>query len=223
MYLSEKSVSEKMGRMAIVFGLHGLFAVGLISLGAGQIVKDIRQSTITVIKDDLNPTPQKDKKIIVDEKMEPIDPTVERPIFTDMPITKNSDPQISIDTGGKIDGNTVTGGEIAKGSDLPMPPRTPLIITAAMDKRFLSAFQPPYPQSALRAEVEGTVRLRIIIGIDGKVKSATVAKSSGTAALDEAAVAHALRKWRFTPASSDGTPIEDTREINVIFQLSTTG
>jgi hypothetical protein len=38
--------------------------------------------------------------------------------------------------------------------------------------------------------------------------------------LDAAAVDHALKHWRFTPALTDGIPIEATRTITVHFNLT---
>ena len=65
--------------------------------------------------------------------------------------------------------------------------------------RVVSAVQPKYPSSARSAGVEGVVGVKMLVNASGKVEEAFVVRSSGNAALDEAAVA-ALYKWRFSPA-----------------------
>jgi periplasmic protein TonB len=87
----------------------------------------------------------------------------------------------------------------------------------------MASFQPAYPPSARRADIEGTVFVRVRIGVDGKVITATIEKSSTHDILDSAAIQHALRKWRFKPATQDGKPIEGVRVISVVFQLKHEG
>ena len=65
--------------------------------------------------------------------------------------------------------------------------------------RVVSAVQPKYPSSARSAGVEGVVGVKMLVNASGKVENAFVVRSSGNAALDEAAVA-AVYKWRFSPA-----------------------
>ena len=65
--------------------------------------------------------------------------------------------------------------------------------------RVVSAVQPKYPSSARSAGVEGVVGVKMLVNATGKVENAYVVRSSGNAALDEAAVA-AVYKWRFSPA-----------------------
>ena len=65
--------------------------------------------------------------------------------------------------------------------------------------RVLSAAQPKYPSSARNAGIEGVVGVKMLVNANGKVEEASVVRSSGNAALDEAAVA-AVYKWRFSPA-----------------------
>jgi protein TonB len=44
-----------------------------------------------------------------------------------------------------------------------------------------------YPASARRLEQEGTVMLKVLVGVDGQVLESAVEKSSGFPSLDEAA------------------------------------
>ena len=59
--------------------------------------------------------------------------------------------------------------------------------------------QPPYPEVARLAGIEGQVVVEALVDVDGKIIEARILKSSGNQALDEAAV-RAARDARFTPA-----------------------
>uniref|UniRef100_A0A7C6EA94 Energy transducer TonB n=1 Tax=candidate division WOR-3 bacterium TaxID=2052148 RepID=A0A7C6EA94_UNCW3 len=59
--------------------------------------------------------------------------------------------------------------------------------------------QPPYPEVARLAGIEGQVVVEALVDVDGKIIDARVLKSSGNQALDEAAI-RAARDARFTPA-----------------------
>ncbi len=99
------------------------------------------------------------------------------------------------------------------------PPATGPSQIARFDPRYASTAQPPYPIQATRLEQEGVVIVHVRIGRDGRVLDASLAQSSGSAWLDKAALAHALAKWRFTPALKDGEAIESSRDISVRFEL----
>ena len=64
---------------------------------------------------------------------------------------------------------------------------------------------PTYPTWAEQAGIEGTVYVRTLVLKDGQVDSAFVEKSSGSKALDDAAL-KAAYKNRFKPGIRDGCP-----------------
>src|SRR5207244_12987743 len=57
---------------------------------------------------------------------------------------------------------------------------------------------PSYPAAAREQRVEGVVVLSILVGVDGRVVDVSVATSSGSRALDNAAFS-AVKKWTFVP------------------------
>ncbi len=113
-------------------------------------------------------------------------------------------------------GGTATGGDA-----VVEPVKPPLGITrsASIDPRYRTDFEAPYPPASRRMGEEGTVVVRVVVGIDGRVVSAVIARSSGFERLDAAALRQALAKWRFVPALSDGRPVVAEREIPVSFRL----
>ncbi|WP_306513162.1 energy transducer TonB [Phascolarctobacterium succinatutens] len=68
--------------------------------------------------------------------------------------------------------------------------------------RVASTAAPVYPQALRDAGIGGRVVVRGVIGIDGRVESAVVVRSSGNSTLDNNAIS-AFYKWRFSAAKND--------------------
>jgi periplasmic protein TonB len=66
-------------------------------------------------------------------------------------------------------------------------------------------------------DFSGQTLLTIIVGTDGKVKSAKVLRSSGNKQVDEK-VLKAVRDWQFSPAMKDGKPVAVM--VNVAMNLN---
>lgn len=76
-----------------------------------------------------------------------------------------------------------------------------------------------YPSQSQRLREEGIVRVRVLIGTDGRAKDAQIAQSSGSSRLDRAAMEGVLRNGRFSPTTRNGVPIEDWYVLPVNFKL----
>jgi TonB family protein len=74
--------------------------------------------------------------------------------------------------------------------------------------------EPEFSEEARKNKWQGTVILRVIIGVDGKTHDISVQRSLGMG-LDEKAI-EAARQWRFEPGEKDGkpVPVEVSMEIN---------
>ena len=68
--------------------------------------------------------------------------------------------------------------------------------------RIAATAAPVYPQALRDAGIGGRVVVRGVVGIDGRVESAEVVRSSGNNTLDNNALS-AFYKWRFSPAKND--------------------
>lgn len=77
---------------------------------------------------------------------------------------------------------------------------------------------PVYPEEARAAGLQGKVTLQLHIGVDGRVESLKVLKSSGANSLDEAALA-TVKRWRFEPARRNGRPLAMDVKTSVNFQI----
>lgn len=78
--------------------------------------------------------------------------------------------------------------------------------------------RPAYPESARKAQIEGTVLIHAIITTDGKLRSPIVLASPDDA-LSQAAL-DAITKWRCDPYRLNGKPTEVSTTVPVIFKLN---
>ncbi len=86
------------------------------------------------------------------------------------------------------------------------------------DADYLNNPGPVYPNMSRRLRETGTVELRVRVSIAGLPMDVTVAKSSGYARLDDAALS-AVRKWKFDPAQRGGAAVEDWVIVPLAFRL----
>ena len=150
----------------------------------------------------------------------PLDaPAVIAPESAIEPVAFGSD----IDLGGMPGlGSGVTGGmdlPDAREAPPPSPPRhsAPHRVGGQIQPpRALRSVPPVYPPIAQQARVEGAVRIDAVIGVDGRVREATVVDGSpllSGAALD------AVRQWTFTPTRLNGQPVAVVMTVTVVFSL----
>lgn len=106
----------------------------------------------------------------------------------------------------------------------PAPPPPPPPVVKAEPVRTAAVVssgnceKPEYPSASRRLEEEGTVFLRFLVGIDGKVIQSEVEKSSGYRRLDEAARA-GLSRCQFKPATVDGKPEQAWASMKYTWRL----
>ena len=95
----------------------------------------------------------------------------------------------------------------------------PVIVGARLNTRYAEQFQPAYPTGQLRLEREGEVSVRVLVGTNGRVKQIELIDSPHVD-FWTATRKQALSKWRFTPATKDGTPIESWMTLKVRFEIN---
>ncbi len=128
-------------------------------------------------------------------------------------------PTVPLDVIGAPPGDLVVPQPRVLPAPVPVPVPEPVRVAAEIDPRYRSSLQPPYPASEQRNEREGSVRLRVTIGTDGRVKAAEQLSATSDA-FWETTRAQALRHWRFRPATVDGQPVESQKVMTVTFRLS---
>ena len=197
--------------LMITAAVHVALGAALLSLGVVEIPLVVTQPMKLRPVADTTQTVDKVEPVVRDDR---IDPLVDAPVIDiaiDLPRPSDTAPR----GGSVVPDLPPDRGPIV----LPPTPAPPVLASARLDPRYAARFQPPYPPASERREEEGVVTVRVHVGTDGRVLSAELKASSGHRRLDEAAVEHARRAWRFVPAMRDGVAIESWREVPVRFEL----
>ena len=133
--------------------------------------------------------------------------TTQAPVATaSTPVISQTGSEQAIDNGPVDTGTTVDIAPIASGP-------------AAIQLQYRSAPAPVYPRMAMQRGITGTVLLQVLVGIDGRPIQVTVAQSSGSRELDDAARAQVLKRWSFQPATRDGQTVQAIGMVPIEFSL----
>lgn len=97
-------------------------------------------------------------------------------------------------------------------------PPAPAVRVAAVINAAQNCEKPAYPAASRRAEEEGTVHLKFLVGVDGRVVDSQVETSSGYKRLDDAARA-AMSRCLFKPATVDGRPEQSWASMKYNWRL----
>ncbi len=200
--------------LAVTLALHaGIAAVGLFAVTT-TIVRETPKPIITeAIPDPVTAKPVITPPVTRDPVIQPV---ITEPVWTEAPIVTIDGPRDS-PRGEPV---VVGGGDVAPITIDPIIADPGPTVPARFDPRHAGGLQPPYPTASRRIGEEGDVVVHVRIGRDGRVLAASLARSSGSARLDDAAVRHALANWRFSPALTDGAAVEAARDITVRFRLA---
>ena len=210
------------GNKGSPFGIGGAIAVHVLAIGVWLMIpQEMIDEVFTpppLITSHIplaDPPPPEPTKPTTTQRV-PTRPTEQRPTAVDpiVPLSQGD----SILTGGTGSGDSIDPGPaiILPPAD---PPREPVMVEAAIDPRALPAFQPDYPGAMIRQGMEGSVTVRVTINAQGRVTNiARIAASDESFWL--ATERHALRKWRFRPATRDGVAVATTKVLTVRFTLT---
>ena len=206
-------------RLAIIIGAHAVL-IAAVAAARMEVPLIMRPPTTTVVNID----PLKDPPPHPQTKSHPLP---QHPVV-------DPDPPSHPDTSTKISdavatwtdpGQTFTDPpplDLKVGTGTISPPPTPVRIGAEFDPRYADRLQPPYPDSQLREGMEGFVRIKVIIGPDGRVKAAEEVFATNEDFF-RAAQRQALSQWRFRPATVDGKPVESSMVLALKFELHDQG
>lgn len=203
--------------IALAIGIHLALAPALLSLGY-QAVKT-REASLTAVN--LSPPPPPAAATPPEPpQAEPLQTTVQplpvtiptplpRPVVAAIP---NALPQVQP--------AAVAASPVPVAAPAPAPATPPSTVTSdALATRMISGGPPSYPVESRRKKEQGTVKLMLILGIDGRVETIAVTGSSGFDRLDDAAL-KAVRRWRWAPTMRDGTPVKVRGFVEIPFVLT---
>lgn len=85
------------------------------------------------------------------------------------------------------------------------PAPAPALVLPSADADYLNNPPPAYPRQSKRMGEQGTVVLRVLIGLQGTAEKAEIRTSSGFVRLDQAAL-ETVQRWRYVPGKRNGSP-----------------
>ncbi len=221
-FLEQRRASP--GSLAVVIALHAA-AVTALMLSKSEFVKEvIKPITVRHIPDTPPPPPEPPQPKIEpqlprDSQVDLVPPkiVIQRPP-TQTPFERVPDIAPAFDPGPI--GEAVRD-PVPVPQPLPEPKPEPKPEPVRKEAQMLasSELQPPYPAAEQRAEIEGSVTVRVRSGTDGRVRSVEKVRGASEAFF-RATQQQALRHWRFKPATVDGQPVESVKVLTVHFQLT---
>jgi periplasmic protein TonB len=216
-YINQRSRPNKTTMTAAI----ALNSAIIVAVMLSPMVGTIRQEAGIMIGRNIpvdNPPPP-DRRVEKTSQAQKLDPVFKPETVFDI----KTDPKDQITTGTKETGETVIALN-GTSEDLhtlikPFDPPKPIFRAAVRDPRFAKSFQPDFPIGLLQREIEGSVRVKVLIGIDGRVRQVIILNATDPD-FAKATQRKALSSWRFTPAMRGGEPVEDWQELTVRFDIN---
>jgi periplasmic protein TonB len=215
-YVDQKMSQGRIWAIVVVALLHALFGYALVTGLAYKAVKQIQQDLKTF--DVLEEPPPPEEEPPPPQEVKQVQPP---PVVSPPPIVRTQTPPPPVTTVRDAPPSppiTYTAppappAPVAPPPPPPPPPAPPRVVQAASAKGSLQGLIRPddYPAAAQRNDEQGTVRVRLTVGTNGRVTDCTVVGSSGSRSLDDATCRILRSRASFTPArDNNGNPISDT-------------
>lgn len=215
LYDEKRSASRVVG-IAIVVLLHVAVIYALVTVLGRHPVKLVR--------------PPIQVKIIDEPQQAKVEPPPPPPLLRPPPLPNIPLPEVRIQQAVK---NNPPISPVVHDTPAPAPPppmvpapapvpapHQPIVVAAVIDPTNGCRGKPDYPEISRRLGEQGTVTLRFLIGVDGRVKQSQIVTSSGHPRLDEAARTGLGSLCRFKPGTVDGKPEETWAEIRYAWKLN---
>jgi protein TonB len=184
--------------------------VAALALQAGFVYAIVSGLAGTLI----DKLPQVLKVDVQQEKIQPKPPPPPPPQIDIPPPPTAPPPEINIQTEVAPQSITVTKPV----PNQPPPPVTHTAVTTPVSVGRAHSCGEKYPEVSMRLNEEGTTTVQLKVNTDGSVSDVTVTKSSGSERLDNAAIS-CVSRWRYSPATVDGQPVEKTWPAQVVWKL----
>jgi len=202
------SGSRRLTGFAIALGVHAVLFWALMSGLAKEIVQVVQAPLEVALLEEPAPI------VAPPEPPPPVQQVVKKP-----PPAKIPKPEVVRKPPPAPPERTIQQVEVAPPEPVKeVAPQPPQVTPPRAAPRHANT-QPPYPSAARRANEEGRVVLLLLVDEDGDVKDGKIQQSSGFPRLDKAALVHAKRRWRFTPAQKSGRPVAHWMPFAVDFRL----
>lgn len=207
--LSQGFQWKRSSAISATLALHALAALAVLAPPAyiaAQKAADPPVQAITVKREEPPPPPPPP---MLEVKHKPKAPVVQ-PVAPPRPEPVRADPVVAE--------QTPMSYPATPEPERPASPAEPAE-TAPSALGYRSMKNVPYPRVAVTQHMEGTVILRVLVGVDGVPQSIDIERSSGHSVLDRAAK-DAVMKWRFEPGTRNGQPFAAYGLVPIAFKLT---
>ncbi len=203
--------------LALILAGHAGLLFAVMTARGDLVVRPPFEPTEVTLVDPLEPPPPPPPP--ADPK--PVQPT-ESHVFvpeTPMPLPL-PDPVGPVDLGPPLATPGTGNGTVAvpDPAPLPTPVPTPRLSVAARSLTAPSDLVPPYPDDMRRIGKEAIVRLSLSIDQRGRVTEVRPL-SSADPSFVEAARKHIMKRWKYRPATEDGTAVASTVNVSIRFRM----
>jgi periplasmic protein TonB len=216
-YVNQKSIPNKTSMSAAIAINGSIILAVMLSPVVGHVLPKIDILTVYDVPEKKAPPP--DKPIEKEAEAQKLDnPFVPDPV-NDTKVRNDND----MTTGKKETDGTVIAlngnGEDFHTVIKPVDPPIPVFKPAVRDPRYAKSFQPDFPVGLLQREIEGSVKVRVLVGVDGRVRIIEILSATAPD-FAKATQRKALSSWRFSPATRDGVPVEEWQVLTVRFDIN---
>lgn len=121
---------------------------------------------------------------------------------------------------GIADGQQAPGASTQRAPETPWPPAGVFrVVQGITAPRIIKSARPNYPPEAMRAKVQGRVKLEMVVQADGTVGEVRIVSSldRNKFGVDDAAV-KAVKEMRFAPAMKDGVAVPVLLSTEMAFE-----
>lgn len=208
------------GSLALSGALVALAVAGILSAAPDVVKGIIKDGPIEIYQLPIPPEPQPLPKP-EPKRQASAKPDQSHPVQPEHPVVEVWTPPTgpNFAQGDPVRIDEPSGTSTGTGPGTAIDPAPPVVVAPTADPRYADDFQPLYPAEERRLGHEGVVKVRVLVGADGRVK-AIEPVSAPNAAFFEATQRQALRKWRFRPGTRDGVPVDSWHVMRVKFLLT---
>ncbi len=210
--------------VVISFAVHaaGVTALLLMPAAVAVIEKQSRTTATNIPIDPVTPPPADPvedtadpRETVIETPRPPFDVNRSKPPVETGEVT--DDPPLP-PVGGTGEGTGAGPAPSPTPTATPSPPPPPVVINATLNQRYASQFQPDFPSDEARMGREGRVKIRVLVAPNGRAIRAERLEATSDS-FWRVTERQALSRWRFNPATRDGTAVEGWFTVSVVFRL----
>lgn len=208
-YYLPSSAASRGTFLSVILLAHGIAALALASLGSVHVIVKQLPLLVEMIPEAKPPRPDLPAR------------TVPLPEMRMPEVRLPPPPQFETIVAVRMREEKPVPAPVERAMPSPQPPAPaapPAPEPPRFDLAYLNNPAPVYPIFARRAKEQGVVMLRVRVDATGQVEGIEMHQSSGSARLDDAALA-AVKRWRFVPARSGERAVAGVALVPVHFQL----